>query len=92
MKSKVTFETVFLDKKKNEINELHKSLSEGMDGRNAIGLYSVAKKQIKDGLTKEEQEEYKQIVIEWKGERVPLETQTQWANIETSDCILILAF
>ena len=77
MKSKVTFETVFLDKKKNEINELHKSLSEGMDGRKAIGLYSVAKKRIKDGLTEEEQEEYERIVIEQKGGRVPLETQTQ---------------
>ena len=77
MKSKVTFETVFLEQKKSEINELHKSLSKGMDGKQAIGLYSVAKKQIKDGLTEEEQEEYEQIVIERKGERVPLETQTQ---------------
>ena len=77
IKNKVTFETVFLEQKKSEINELHKSLSKGMDGKQAIGLYSVAKKQIKDGLTEEEQEEYEQIVIEWKGEQVPLETQTQ---------------
>ena len=77
MKSKVTFEKVFLEQKKSEINELHKSMSKGMDVKQAIGLYSVAKKQIKDGLTEEEQEEYEQIVLERQGERVPLDTQTQ---------------
>ena len=77
MKSKVTFEAVFLEQKKTEINELHKLLSMGMDRKQAIGLYSVAKKQIKDGLTTEEQEEYERIVQERQGERVPLETQIQ---------------
>ena len=75
--SKVTFETVFLEQKKSEINELHKSMSKGMDVKQAIGLYSVAKKQVKAGLTEEEQEEYEQIVLERQGDRIPLETQTQ---------------
>ena len=77
MKQRVTFETVFLEQKKKEINELHKSLSKGMDVKQGIGLYAVAKKEIRVGLTEEEIEEYEQIVLEQKGEQVPLETQTQ---------------
>ena len=64
MKWKVTFEEVLLEQKKSEINELHKSLAKEMDGKQAIGMYSVAKKQIKDGMTAKEQEEMEQIIIE----------------------------
>ena len=77
MKRKVTFDEVLLEQKKSEINELHKSLAKGMDGKQAIGMYSVAKKQIKDGLTAEEQEEMERIIVERQSDRVPLETQTQ---------------
>ena len=77
MKKKVTFEKVMFEQKKDKINKLHKSLSKGMDVRQAIGLYSVAKKQIKEGLTAEEEEEYERIVVERQGDWVPLETQIQ---------------
>ena len=77
MHQKDTFDTVLFEQKKSEINHLHLSLSKGLDPKQGIRLYSVAKKQIKDGLTAEEQEEYERIVLERQGDRVPLETQTQ---------------
>ena len=77
MNCKVTLDTVLLEQKRVEINELHKLLKEGMDEKQTIGLYSVAKKQIKDGLTTEELEEYERIVLERQDERIPMETQIE---------------
>ena len=77
MKKKVTFEKVMFEQKKDEINKLHKSLSKGMDVRQAIGLYSVAKKQMKEGWTAEEEEGDNRIVVELQGDRVARETQIQ---------------
>lgn len=62
---KYNIKTVVIEHHKQEINKLAEDLSGAKSGsKQHIGYYSQAVKQVMDGLTEEQKEEYKRIAEE----------------------------
>ena len=75
---KVTFDSVVLFHKKQEIEALAKSMAGEVateDSQKWLPFFQTAKKQVKANLTDQETEDYLKEVEEWETNGVPLEVQ-----------------